>query len=184
LEKWRAETPGAAISRASQPAGSILREIFRSIGNGGSVSDLLNAQIFKDDKPTEFGTVSLFESPPGLGIEYGARMRGYVHPPNSGLYIFWVASDDGGELRLSPDEDPAHAKTIGSVPEWTGAREYTKFATQKSQPVELKAGRRYYIEALLKQGIGGDHLSVGWTLPNGIEEKPIPGSRLSPWIRR
>ena len=85
------------------------------------------------------------------------------------------------DIRLSPDEDPAHAKPIGSVPEWTGLREYTKHAQQKSQPVELKAGKRYYIEALMAQGIGGDHLSVGWTLPNGIEEKPIPGNRLSPW---
>jgi hypothetical protein len=184
LERWKAETPGASLNRASQAAGSILREIFRNIGNGGAVVDLLNAQIFKDDKPTETGTLPLFESPPGLGIEYGVRMRGYVHPPISGLYVFWIASDDQGELRLSPDEDPAHARPIGSVPEWTGAREYTKHATQKSQPVELKAGKRYYIEALQKQGVGGDHLSVGWTLPNGTEEKPIPGSRLSPWVRR
>ncbi|HVR86066.1 MAG TPA: PA14 domain-containing protein, partial [Planctomycetota bacterium] len=183
-ERWKSETPGAAVNRSSQAAGSILREIFRNIGNGGSVSDLLNAQIFKDDKPTESGTVALFESAPGLGNEYGARMRGYVHPPVSGLYVFWIAADDRGELRLSLDEDPAHAKPIGSVPEWTGVREYTKFATQKSQPVELKAGKRYYIEALMAQGVGGDHLSVGWNLPNGIEEKPIPGSRLSPWIRR
>ena len=102
----------------------------------------------------------------------------------SGLYVFWISSDDQGELKLSMDEDPAHAKTIASAQEWCGEREYTKFPTQQSQPIELKAGRRYYIEALQKQGGGGDHVSVAWRLPTGAEEKPIPGSRLSPFIRR
>ena len=183
LEKWKAETPGAVVNRATLAAGSILRELFKGIGGGG-IGDLVNAQSFKDDKPTETGALPLFESPPGVGNDYGARVRGYVHPPVSGLYVFWISTDDTGELRLSSDEDPKNAKPIASVPEWTGVREYTKHPQQKSQPIELKAGRRYYIEALLKQGAGGDHLSVGWTLPNGIEEKPIPGSRLSPWVRR
>ena len=110
--------------------------------------------------------------------------RQYIHPPVSGAYVFWVASDDTSELRLSTDEDPAHARPIASSPQWTSPREYTKFPVQQSQPIELKAGRRYYVEALQKPGGGGDHLSVAWRLPNGTEEKPIPGSRLSPWVRK
>jgi hypothetical protein len=183
LEKWKAETPGAVVNRASQAAGSILREVWRNIGGGG-IGDLVNAQSFKDDKPTETGALTIFEGPSNFGTDYGSRVRGYVHPPVSGLYTFWISSDDQGELKLSPDEDPAHAKTIASVPEWTGPREYTKHAQQTSQPVELKAGRRYYIEALHKQGAGGDSLSVAWRLPTGVEEKPIPGNRLSPFVRR
>lgn len=184
LEKWRAETPGAVPSRASLPAGTILSEMWKGIGNGGAVADLLNCQAFKDDKPTETAMLTIFEAPENAGQEYGRRVRGYVHPPISGSYVFWIASDDGGELRLSTDEDPAHAKPIASAPTYTGPREYTKHASQQSQPIELKAGRRYYIEALMKQGTGGDNLSVAWRLPNGSEEKPIPGSRLSPWIRK
>jgi hypothetical protein len=183
LEKWKAETPGAVPNRASQPAGSILWEVFRGVF-GGNVWDLLNAPSFKEDKPTESKTIALFEGPSNIGNDYGSRIRGYIHPPVSGLYVFWVASDDAGELRLSTDEDPAHAKPIATCPTWTSPREYTKHATQQSQPIELKAGRRYYIEAFQKQGGGGDHLSVGWRMPNGLEEKPIPGSRLSPWVRR
>jgi hypothetical protein len=45
----------------------------------------------------------------------------------------------------------------------------------------LVQGKRYYIEALHKQGVGGDHVSVGWQLPDGTMERPIPGSRLSPF---
>jgi hypothetical protein len=184
LEKWKAETPGAVPSKASMPVGTILSERFNGIGNGGAVSDLLNSQAFKDDKPSETAMLTAFEAPENAGQEYGRRVRGYIHPPISGAYVFWIASDDGGELRLSTDEDPAHAKPIAFNPSWSGVRDYLGKPTQQSQPVELKAGRRYYIEALMKQGVGGDNLSVAWRLPNGSEEKPIPGSRLSPWIRR
>jgi hypothetical protein len=171
------------MSKANQAAGTILREFFRGIGGGG-VGDLLNAQAFKDDKPTETVQLKMFEAGQSGASDYGSRVRGYIHPPVSGLYVFWISADDQGELKLSMDEDPAHAKTIASVPEWCGEREYTKHAQQKSQPIELKAGRRYYIEALHKQGAGGDHVSVIWSLPNGTEERPIPGNRLSPYIRK
>jgi hypothetical protein len=182
LEKWKAETPGATASKANTPAGSILREMWRNIGNGGAVSDLVNNPAYKEDRPTESGLLTIFEGPTDVADEYGSRIRGYVHPPVSGAYVFFIASDDQGELWLSSDEDPTHVKKIAWLGEWSGRREYTKSPSQQSAPVELKAGRRYYIQALHKEGIGGDHLSVGWTLPGGLEEKPIPGNRLSPFI--
>src|SRR6185295_978348 len=58
-----------------------------------------------------------------------------------------------------------------------GHREWTKEA--KSAPIPLVAGKRYYIELLHKQGGGPEHAAVGWTLPGGAQERPIPGSRLS-----
>ena len=51
--------------------------------------------------------------------------------------------------------------------------------SQKSQPITLKARRPYYFEALHKQGGGEDFLSVGWRLPDGAMERPIPSSRLA-----
>src|SRR5438874_2141012 len=48
-------------------------------------------------------------------------------------------------------------------------------------PDKPVAGQHYFIEAVHKQGQGGDHLAVGWQLPNGVFERPIPGARLSPW---
>jgi len=182
FEKWRAETPGASLKQGGVITGNILREAWRGIGNGGSVSDLVNHPAFKEDRPTERTLISQLEGPQEWADEYGSRIRGYVHPPTSGNYIFWVATDDQGELWLSTDEDPKNKRKIASVPEWTAPREYTKHATQQSPPVELKAGRRYYIEVLHKEGIGGDHVSVKWKLPSGTEETPIPGHRLSPFV--
>lgn len=181
LEKWRAETPGASLKQGGIVTGQILREVFRGFGGGG-VGDLVNHASFKEDRPTERVLIPQFEGPTDWADDYGTRIRGYVHPPVTGAYVFWIATDDGGELWLSPDEDPKNREKIASVPDWTGPREYGKHASQQSKPVELKAGRRYYIEALQKEGGGGDHLSVKWRLPDGTEEAPIPGSRLSPFV--
>lgn len=182
LEKWRAETPGASLKQGGIATGNILREAWRGIGNSGSVSDLVNHPAFKEDRPTERSLLTLFEGPQEWADEYGSRIRGYIHPPTTGAYLFWISSDDQGELWLSTDEDPRNKQKIASVPEWTAPREYGKHAPQQSRPIELKAGRRYYIEAIQKDGMGGDHLSVKWKLPSGTEEGPIPGHRLSPFV--
>jgi hypothetical protein len=59
--------------------------------------------------------------------------------------------------------------------------EWGWFSTQQSAPITLQAGQRYYVEALMKEGGGGDNLAVGWQLPNGALERPIPGNRLIPF---
>jgi len=182
FEKWRAETPGASMKQGGVVTGSILREVFKNI-NGGSIGELTGASSFKEDRPDESVQVTAFEGPTDIGDSYGTRIRGYVHPPVSGAYVFWIATDDTGELWLSTDEDPAHKERIASCPSYASPREYEKFPTeQKSKPVELKAGRRYYVEALHKEGGGGDHVSVRWQLPTGQLEGPIPGNRLSPFV--
>jgi hypothetical protein len=45
----------------------------------------------------------------------------------------------------------------------------------------LVQGKKYYIEALHKQGAGTDHIAVGWMLPNFSTQRPIPGRHLSPF---
>jgi hypothetical protein len=174
LEKARADEL-AGSTRGKPPAGKILRECWKGIGGGG-VNDL-RGHLQK--KPSETSLLEVFEGPSSTGNDYGSRVRGYVHPPKTGKYVFWISSDDQSELWLSTDEDPANRQKIAWAQEWTGPREWTKFKEQQSEPVRLEAGRRYYIEALQKQGGGGDHLSVGWQLPDGTQERPIPGSRLS-----
>jgi hypothetical protein len=181
LEKWRAETPGALLKQGGVVTGCILREVFRNI-DGGEVAQLTAAASFKEDRPDERVMITEFAGPVDIGDSYGTRIRGYVHPPVNGAYVFWIATDDTGELWISTDEDPAHKRKIASCPSYASPKEYGKFPEQKSEPIELKAGRRYYIEALHKEGGGGDHVSVKWQPPNGPEEAPIPGSRLSPFV--
>ena len=47
--------------------------------------------------------------------------------------------------------------------------------------IKLEAGKKYYIEAHMKEGGGGDNLSVAWQGP-GIAQVVIAGSFLSPFV--
>jgi len=167
-------------------SGTILREYWTGIG-GSSVWDLTNNPNYPDH-PTGDGEVTSFEGPTNWNDSYGTRVRGYVHPPITGSYVFWIASDDASQLWLSTDDDPANRQLIASVSGWTSPRQWNKFSSQESTELYLEAGPRYYIEALQKEGSGGDHLAVRWALPGGTwedsgnEDLPIPGVRLSPWV--
>ena len=123
---------------------------------------------------------SLFEAPSGWADNYGTRLSGYVVAPTTGSYVFWISGDDNCQLWLSTDDSPAAKVLIAQVPGWTNSREWTKYPAQQSVAITLTAGARYWIEALQKEGGGGDHVAVGWQLPNGTQERPIPGNRLMP----
>ena len=132
------------------------------------------------------GVEPVADDRPNVALRRGADGRPEVvlsFPYDPQLVGFVRATADTGELFLSTDEDPAHKEKIALCPSYASPREYEKFPDQqKSKPIELKAGRRYSIEAIHQEGGGGDHVSVKWQLPNGQQEAPIPGSRLSPFV--
>jgi ELWxxDGT repeat protein len=132
--------------------------------------------------PSSVTTLNEFSTPRNKGDNYGARVRGYVCVPQNGNYVFYISSDDNSELWLSTDDNPANKRLIASS-KWTSYNQWDKYATQQSAEIPLMTGRRYYIEALHKEAAGADHLSVGWRLPNGTLERPMPGLRLVPFQR-
>lgn len=158
-------------------AGKILREWWTGIG-GKSIGDLTGNKHFAD-KPDGQEFLTTFDAPRQVGSDYGARIRGYLHPPVSGDYHFWIASDDNSQLWLSSDANPANKKQIAGVVEWTPAQQWDRFGSQQSQAIRLQAGQRYYIEVLHKQGDQKDNLSVAWQIP-GHERQVIEGQYLSP----
>lgn len=126
--------------------------------------------------------INIFEIPVNTDENYGVRVRGYFCAPQTGAYTFWISSDDNGELWLSSDNDPANKSLIATVPGWTNPRVWDKYPEQQSASIFLVKDKKYYIEALMKENLGGDNLAVGWQLPNGNLERPMPGSYLSPWV--
>lgn len=156
---------------------TILREYWMGIG-GWAVGDLTKEPAFPD-KPSGTSLLEIFEAPVDWAENYGTRIRGYVHPPATGDYTFWISSDDNSELWLSRTDDISKKKLIARVPKHTGVRQWNTFGEQKSKKIRLEAGKRCYIEALHKEGEGYDNVAVGWQLPDGTMERPIPGSRLS-----
>ncbi|HWI59386.1 MAG TPA: hypothetical protein VNZ22_19315, partial [Bacillota bacterium] len=161
----------------------VLREVFYNIG-GSAVSDLTNAPNFPASADQAF-VENAFEAPSNFADNYGQRMRALLCPPATGAYTFWIASDDNSVLFLSRDEDPAHKSQIAFETSWTNPRQYTLHPSQKSAPITLTNGLRYYIEALQKDGTGGDNLAVTWQKPGdpvpADNAAPIPGTYLVPY---
>ena len=101
----------------------------------------------------------------GNGREnYGGRMSGILTAPETGTYRFFIASDDHGLLRISTDADPANAVRVA---EQTGCcNNFTLDDGGLSGTVDLVAGNQYYMESLLKEGGGGDWMTVAWRMPS------------------
>ena len=134
--------------------------------------------------PSTVTQLTSLESSSNQGNNYGERVRGYICAPASGSYTFWLASDNEGELWLSPDDQPAHKARIAFVSSYTASREWNKFPSQRSVTITLEEGKKYYVEVLHKEGSASDNLAVGWRIPfmaDNAEPVVIPGSYLSPY---
>lgn len=178
--------------------------------SGTTVNDLRNDARFPAD-PVGADTLTSLEAlgwansinPGGnreVGENYGQQIRGYLRAPESGDYVFYISSDDASELYLSTDEDPANIIQIAAQPSFNEFRTWNANAEQTSSNngftfnggspgvISLQAGQRYYFEVLHKEGGGGDHLAVAWTLPsqsgspsNGDGSRIIAGDVLEPF---
>jgi hypothetical protein len=156
-------------------AGYVLREVWTGIP-GVEIQAMVSHTNYPA-MPAVTEKMTSIEASTNWGDNYGTRIRGYVRPAVSGEYTFWIAADDSAELWLSPDQSVEKKALIAKVPGWTKAREWDKAPAQKSARIALKAGAKYYIEALHKEYGGGDHVSVAWEGP-GIARGVIPGSVL------
>ncbi len=160
-------------------SGSVLREYWTGI-SGTAISNLTSNANYPNS-PTGSGQLSSLEGPTNWADNYGTRIRGYIHPPASGSYTFWVAGDDNTELYLSTSDNPANSTRIAYLNGWTNSREWNKYSTQQSATINLVAGQKYYIEVLHKESNGGDNVAVAWQGP-GITQQVITGSYLSPFV--
>ncbi len=162
--------------------GAISYAVYTNL-NGNLISSLTNSPSFPYDPALE-KEVTLFEGDSNRGTEYGAVLRGYLIPPATGNYTFWIATDDNGELWLSASTNIATAARIAYISgngNAAGSREWTKFASQQSVAISLIRGQGYYIEGRMKQGTGADHIAVAWQCASaGITRDVIPGMFLAP----
>lgn len=161
--------------------GTILYELWTDI-YGTAVSDLTSNANYPDN-PSSTDQLTSLEGPTDFADYYGTRIRGYLYPPATGDYTFWIASDDNSELWLSTDGTPANATLIAKVINWTNSREWDKETEteQESASITLTTGQKYYIEVLQKEHGGGDNIAVAWSGP-GISQEVIGGQYLSPWL--
>lgn len=151
----------------------IRREVWSAIGGNGKVDDLITASANLTTSPDTTAVYSNFDAPAHWDNYYGQRMSGLLCIPEAGTYKFWMASDNEGSLRIN-------TTTILNSPmnpNWTGLRAgaveratvngfigryiWGSQSTQTTLPMTLQPGY-YYIEALMADNAGGDHLAVAW----------------------
>ncbi len=90
--------------------------------------------------------------------DYLGRMMTYFVAPSNGVYRFWMRSDDASQLYMNTNAvnstDPAGKTLIGRLDVFTVG--YNPVANG----ISLTGGQRYYMEALWKEGGGGDGVAV------------------------
>ncbi len=176
---YYAETsrPGALVHKPI--TGKIVREVW--LGLSG---DTLQSLIFDERFPTTPDRTDYppsFESHTNWTSAFGTRLRGYVTPPRTGDYLFSVSGNGQIRLFLSPDDDPANKAIVAQIifsPNRVEGDTSHVASSDKSEPITLEAGQRYYMEVLHKFGTGTDDLIVTWQGPDG-EAEAIPAKALN-----
>jgi hypothetical protein len=90
--------------------------------------------------------------------DFALKFKGYIHAPATGVYVFYVSSDDGSKLSVAGKEIIVNDGVHG-------------MAEEKSE-IALEVGWHPF-ELVYFQGRGGLGLEVSWRGP-GFEKTPIP----------
>jgi FecR protein len=161
--------------------GNLLREWWTNVSG-----DRINA--FRDNPrfpnhPDGWDFAKELELRPVKTNHVGMRFCGYLHPPVTGNYEFWLAGATDAELFMSPDDNPAAKVVIANGPGFSKSNwDQPRFrgGSQWAPPVPLVAGRTYYIEAIVFIYAGEGDLSVAWKRP-GASRELLTGEYLSPF---
>ncbi len=142
--------------------------------NGTTVNDLRNQARFREGKPDDSNYLKSAESPVNVGDNFGRRIYAKIIPPETGEYRFWAYSDDECAVYLNnAGINPENAREILRINS-AGTRDWSE--DRRSRAITLSQGKAYYFEILHKESSGDDYCAVGWTLPSGRLERPIPGN--------
>ncbi len=106
--------------------------------------------------------------PPGnVADNYGLRITGFIKVDKTGNYVFYSSSDDNSEFYLSTDDTAANLAPITSEPNWNPVRTFASTSRRdanapenRSAPIALEVGKKYFFQGLMKEGGGGDNFSV------------------------
>lgn len=141
---------------------------------GNAVSTLISSPNYPNvwDELFHVNSAQTVQSVPNKD-NYGGRLVGWLRPMESGFYTFFIRGDDGTELRLGTSDDFA---TLNMIAQQASANQ--PFSAGASVSIYLEAGQRYALEALWKEGTGGDYVQVAWQPPSGTAPEIIPPAAL------
>lgn len=170
---------------SSSIRGVVLAELWSNI-RGATVAEFTGDPRFQSS-PNRVVSMFKLETPPEAvagndsWTKLGVRIRGYLYPPLTGDYTFWITSDDSAEFWLSSNASVSGGAKICWNMNFTKPEDWTAEPNQQSKPVHLQSGQTYYFEILHKELWSPNFLRVAWEYP-GINRTVIGGHFLSPFF--
>jgi hypothetical protein len=168
-----AQNAQASFTYYTFMTGTILRQFYAGI-SGTAITTLLTDPNYPNS-PSSFDLLNRADWPAvNVSDNYGARLSGMIVPPITGTYTFAVQSDDSAQLYVSSNE-----QTTNKVLLINATSCCQPYDTYSSVPMTFEAGKRYFFEAVMKEGTGGDYLRVAWKTPwNPYTWEVLPGSSI------
>ncbi len=190
-------TAGRFVANNGQLSGTTLDRLTGAPSYPATPTVVVYSPVAEFPFETDASTVvNGFRPAPSRDVDdnYGLRMSGFLRPPASGTWYFYVASDGASDLWISTDDQPGHLTKVAQEDAWSSQRYY--FNLERSFPglpagllgrggnqrddaqtgsitadgryktgnvsdgIPLVAGRKYYFEAHMKAGVGGDNFSI------------------------
>ncbi|HVY71990.1 MAG TPA: hypothetical protein VHH73_18805, partial [Verrucomicrobiae bacterium] len=177
--------------------GSLLFEHWDGLSGAADTdleNSLTNSRVVANT-PTTIGLATRFDSrtvfPDDSHENYFARFSGWITPTETADYYFFVKSDDASRLYLSTDDkipDPATDTPIAIELDCCDPfyEPDSGDAATTASPISLVAGKHYGVLGLLKEGGGGDYMTVAWRKSTdttaAADLPPIPGQFLSAYV--
>lgn len=170
--------PNAQVVYTNIPftVGYVQHQLYFGI-SGTAVANLTNVGSFPNSPSQVDYPSSLGWPQENIADNYGGRFSGWLVPPLTGPYYFAVRSDDASQLFLSPNNSATYRSLVTAE---AGCCE--AFDAHTNGPIYLNAGQHYYLEALMKEGGGGDYLYVAWKTPTNLVWNVIPGSAFGNYL--
>lgn len=130
--------------------------------SAGSIDDFVTSPDFLEP-PTVVAEGDIFDVSRKYKGNYFFRRRALLEVPATGAYTFAVAGDDFVQLSLSTSESKFDSRRIVNLEQPTGRQSWDELPSQLSEPIQLEAGQKYFVEILHKESLGADHVSVAWS---------------------
>jgi len=134
-------------------------------------------------RPALVRAISAFDAPFNFAENFASRVSGLFVPPVTGNYVFFIAADDDADLYLGTNASPASKRLIAQQEGWAGRNNWIShgggggplaWSQRRSDTwspdggmtmpynagIPLVAGQKYWIEAVHREGDGGDNLGV------------------------
>ena len=150
-------------------------------GGGNAIAELTNHPSYLNNTPDYeqviTGMNSRLAAAPynnNARNNYGGAVIGHFIPPVSGNWIFYISSDDDGLLLMNTNGPNSSGKApVRFAP---GCCRGLAGGSDPTVPISMSAGQAYYIEALFKEGGGGDYVEVAARLQGATTPLTIIGS--------